>query len=87
MGMEERSARREPTAKRSGLHTVRVVVGIVLLVVLVALVVDNTDDTIGYVFGDVALLGWVILHRPGRRGRLEPRGPQSPGWRVLVISC
>jgi uncharacterized integral membrane protein len=57
-------------------------VGVVLLVVLVALVVDPTDNTnVGYDFGDVeaplfvflvlaallgTLLGWMILHRPGR---------------------
>jgi len=66
------------------LHSLRVVVGVVLLVVLIAVVVDNKDDTrIGYVFGDVearlfvvlivavvlgALLAWVVSHWPRRHG-------------------
>jgi uncharacterized integral membrane protein len=80
--MEERRVEREPTTPRGGLQTLRVVVGVVLLVVLVAVVVDNKDDTrIGYVFGDVeaplfvvvivaavlgALLAWVVSHWPRR---------------------
>jgi uncharacterized integral membrane protein len=63
-------------------RTVRVVIGMLLLVVLVAVVVDNKDDTrVGYVFGDFeaplfvvvilaaiigALVGWLFLHRPRR---------------------
>jgi uncharacterized integral membrane protein len=78
--MGDRDVDREPTLRRRGAHGVRVVVGVIVLVVLVALVVDNSDDTkVGYVFGDFktplfvvliaaavlgALLGWVISHWP-----------------------
>ena len=80
--MDERPLERESVTRRSGQHTARVVVGVIILVVLVALVVDNRDDTrIGYVFGDAeaplfvvliaaavlgALLGWVVSHWPRR---------------------
>jgi uncharacterized integral membrane protein len=80
--MEDRHVDREPTVRRSGAHGLRVVVAVIILVVLVALVVDNKDDTsVGYVFGDVetplfvviiaaavigALLGWVVSHWPRR---------------------
>jgi len=64
-------------------QTARIVVGVVLLAAAVAVVVDNRRDIrIGYVFGDVtaplilvlvvtavvgAAIGWLLLHRPGRR--------------------
>ena len=63
-------------------HWGRIGVAVVLIVVVAALVADNTRDTrIGYVFGDVdaplfvlllatavlgALIGWLLLHRPHR---------------------
>ncbi len=69
-----------PAHERDTRRTVRTVLGAVLLVIVVALVVDNRDDTrIGYVFGDVriplalvivlsllvgAAVGWLF----GRRG-------------------
>jgi uncharacterized integral membrane protein len=71
----------KPAPQRAG-HTVRTVVGVLVILVLVAVVVDNRRDTrIGYVFGDVraplfvflilaaivgAAIGWLILHRPRR---------------------
>jgi uncharacterized integral membrane protein len=69
--------------RRSPAQTARIVVGVVLLAAAVAVIVDNRRDTrIGYVFGDVtaplilvlivtavvgAAIGWLLLHRPGRR--------------------
>lgn len=63
-------------------RTVRLVLGAVLLVILIALIADNADDTrIGYVVGSEsaplfvvllvaailgALIGWLFLHRPNR---------------------
>jgi len=60
-------------------HTVRVAFGVALLVIAVAVMVDNRGNTrVGYVFGDVraplilvvaiaalfgAALGWLLLHR------------------------
>jgi len=67
---------------RSAGSRMRLVIGAVLVVILIALLADNSDDTrIGYVFGDVeaplflvlvvaavlgALIGWLVLHRPHR---------------------
>jgi len=67
---------------RSFMQNTRLVFGLVLLVVVSAIVVDNRRSTkIGYVFGDVrvplivalliagvvgASIGWLLLHRPGR---------------------
>jgi uncharacterized integral membrane protein len=61
----------------------RIVVGILLLAVVVAIGVDNRHDVrVGYVVGDVeapliivllvtavlgAAIGWLLLHRPGHR--------------------
>jgi uncharacterized integral membrane protein len=72
-----------PTRERDTRRTVRTVLGVVLLVVVVALVVDNRSEIrVGYVFGDVrmpialvivlsllvgAATGWLF----GRRGRRE----------------
>ncbi|HEY3671257.1 MAG TPA: LapA family protein [Acidimicrobiia bacterium] len=72
-----------PPHERDTRRTVRTVLGVVLLVIVVALVVDNRDDVrIGYVFGDVRIplalvivlsllvgvaVGWLF----GRRGRRD----------------
>jgi uncharacterized integral membrane protein len=64
-------------------HWARIVVAAVLVVVIAAVAIDNSDDTrIGYVFGDVeaplfvllivaaivgAIIGWLLLHRPHRQ--------------------
>jgi uncharacterized integral membrane protein len=72
-----------PARERDTRRTVRTVLGVVLLVVVVALVVDNRNDVrVGYVFGDLrmpialvivlsllvgAAVGWLF----GRRGRRE----------------
>jgi uncharacterized integral membrane protein len=66
-------------SRRSPLQTARLVLGLLLLVVVAAIVVDNRRSTrLGYVFGDVrvplvvallgaavlgALVGWLLLHR------------------------
>ena len=71
---------RKDAHRRSPAHTARLVIGIVLLVAVIAIVVDNRQQaTVGYVFGDVrtplivallgaavvgALVGWLLLHRP-----------------------
>jgi uncharacterized integral membrane protein len=60
----------------------RIVVAVVLIAIIAAVAIDNSDDTrIGYVFGDVnaplfvvliaaaivgAIVGWLLLHRPHR---------------------
>jgi uncharacterized integral membrane protein len=70
----------EERRRGSATHTARLVLGAILLVVVVAIVIDNRHDTtVGYVFGDVraplvvvllgaavvgALVGWLLLHRP-----------------------
>jgi uncharacterized integral membrane protein len=63
-------------------HTARLILAGALLVILIALIADNTDDTrVGYVFGHAtaplfvvlliaavlgALIGWLLLHRRHR---------------------
>jgi uncharacterized integral membrane protein len=63
--------------------TARIVTGVVLLVALIAVVVDNYESvSVGYVVGDVeaplfavlvaaavtgAIIGWLFLHRWRRR--------------------
>jgi uncharacterized integral membrane protein len=47
---------------RDNRNTVRIVVGIVLVIVLIALIVDNTEKVeLGYVFGDVEVAAWVLV--------------------------
>ena len=42
--------------------TVRLVVGAVLVVVLIALIADNTKKVdVGYVVGDVGVAAWVLV--------------------------
>jgi uncharacterized integral membrane protein len=49
-------------ADRNTRNTVRIVVGVILVIVLVALIVDNTDEVhVGYVFGDVDMALWVLV--------------------------
>ena len=75
--------RRDSAERRSPAQIARIAVGVVLLAVGIAVIVDNRRDTrIGYVFGDVeaplivvllltavvgALIGWLLLHRPRHR--------------------
>jgi uncharacterized integral membrane protein len=63
-------------------HWGRIALAVVLIVVIAAVVIDNSREVrIGYVFGDVraplfvlllitaivgALIGWLLLHRPHR---------------------
>jgi uncharacterized integral membrane protein len=72
----------EPTERQVNVHWARIIVAGVLIVVIAAIAIDNSDDTrIGYVFGDTsaplfavliitavvgALIGWLLLHRPHR---------------------
>jgi uncharacterized integral membrane protein len=79
---ENQAPTNQKVSRTDRTRTARVVIGVLLLVVLVAVVVDNKDDTqVGYVFGDFeaplfvvvivaaiigALVGWLILHRPRR---------------------
>ena len=65
--------------RRSKGHDARIVSGLVLLVIAVAISIDNRESTrVGYVFGDVraplilvlliaavfgAAIGWLLLHR------------------------
>jgi len=76
-GYDERDGHRRRSAQ-----TARLIVGTVLLVVVIAIVVDNRQSTtVGYVFGNVraplivvmvasavagALVGWLLLHRARR---------------------
>ena len=47
---------------RDNRNTVRIVVGIVLVIVLIALIVDNTEKVeLGYVFGEVEVAAWVLV--------------------------
>jgi uncharacterized integral membrane protein len=71
------------TRGQTNTHLARIVVALVLIAVIAAVAIDNSDDTrIGFVFGDVsaplfvvlilaaivgALIGWLLLHRPHRR--------------------
>lgn len=82
---EEQDTVVRSSERRSPAQTARIVFGVILLAVSVAVIVDNRRDTrIGYVFGDVtaplilvlvvtavvgAAIGWLLLHRPGRRDR------------------
>ena len=70
------------TRGQTNTHLARIVVALVLIAVIAAVAIDNSDDTrIGFVFGDVsaplfvvlilaaivgALIGWLLLHRPRR---------------------
>ena len=70
--------------RNSRARTARAVLGVILLVILVALVADNRSNVrVGWVIGDGemplavvltiaalagAAIGWLLLHRPGRRG-------------------
>jgi uncharacterized integral membrane protein len=72
----------EPTERRVNVHWARIIVAGVVIIVIAAIAIDNSDDTrIGYVFGDTsaplfavliatavvgALIGWLLLHRPHR---------------------
>jgi uncharacterized integral membrane protein len=72
----------EATERHSNVHWPRIIVAGILILVIVAVAIDNSDDTrIGYVFGDAdaplfvvlivtavvgALIGWLLLHRPHR---------------------
>jgi uncharacterized integral membrane protein len=74
---------RDTGERRSVGDTARLVIGVLLLAVVVAIVADNRRDTrIGYVVGDVeapliivlliaalagAAIGWLLLHRPRHR--------------------
>lgn len=69
--------------RRSPSHTTGLVAGAILLVALIALAIDNRDDTrVGFVVGDTstplfvviviaaaagAIIGWLVLHRPRSR--------------------
>jgi len=71
---------REARTSRAPVHTARLVLGVVLLVVVFAVVFDNREDVrVRYLFGDVraplvvvlllsavlgAAIGWLLLHRP-----------------------
>ena len=73
---------RHPVERRSPRETARLVFGVILLVIVGAVVVDNRHDTsVGYVVGDVrapliivllitavvgGLIGWLLLHRAQR---------------------
>jgi uncharacterized integral membrane protein len=72
----------EATEHHSNVHWARIIVAGILILVIAAVAIDNSDDTrIGYVFGDAdaplfvvlivtavvgALIGWLLLHRPHR---------------------
>jgi uncharacterized integral membrane protein len=67
---------------RDSRFTVRAVIAVVLVIVLVALIIDNHRSVrVGWVVGDTrlplalllalaavagALIGWLLMHRPGR---------------------
>jgi uncharacterized integral membrane protein len=49
-------------ASRERRVSARFVVGVIVVVVLVALIVDNTETVeVGYVFGDVDVSAWVLI--------------------------
>jgi uncharacterized integral membrane protein len=49
-------------SERDRSTTVRLVVGAILVVVLLALIFDNTEKVeLGYVFGDVEVAAWVLV--------------------------
>ena len=72
----------EATERHSSVHWPRIIVAGILILVIVAVAIDNSDNTrIGYVFGAAdaplfvvlivaavvgALIGWLLLHRPHR---------------------
>ena len=75
--------------QHSGAGSVRWVVVVLLLVILVALAIDNRDDTrVGFIGGDTsaplfvviliaaaagAIIGWLVLHRPRSHHDSSPR--------------
>jgi uncharacterized integral membrane protein len=60
-------------------HTARIVIGIVVVIVLVALIVDNTRDVkIGYVFGDASMPAFVLVLLAAVLGGIVG---QLVGWR------
>jgi uncharacterized integral membrane protein len=78
------AAERNDRARTHRARTAHAVLGVILLVVLVALVADNRSNVrVGWVSGHGELplavvlaiaavagsvIGWLLLHRPGRRG-------------------
>jgi uncharacterized integral membrane protein len=43
-------------------NTARIVIGVILVIIFVALIVDNTNEVnIGYVFGEVDVAAWVLV--------------------------